>query len=78
MHGWAMSQELRVNDFKWVEEPSEFDEKFIKSYNNKSDEGYIFKVDVQYSESVHNVHNYFLLERMKIEKSLKTCSKLSW
>ena len=68
MHGWAMSQELRVNDFKWVEEPSEFDEKFINSYNNKSDEGYIFKVDVQYSESVHNVHNYFLLERMKIEK----------
>ena len=67
MHGWAMSQELRVNDFKWVEEPSEFDEKFIKSYNNKSDEGYIFKVDVQYSESLYNVHNYFLLERMKIE-----------
>ena len=68
MHGWAMSQELRVNDFKWVEEPSEFDEKFIKNYNNKSDEGYIFKVDVQYSENLYNVHNYFLLERMKIEK----------
>ena len=27
-HGWAMSQKLLVNNFKWVEETSQFNEKF--------------------------------------------------
>ena len=35
-----MSQKLPVNDFKWVEDISEFNEDFIKSYNDESDEGY--------------------------------------
>ena len=33
LYGWEMSQKLPVNDFKWVEDFSEFDESFIKSYN---------------------------------------------
>ena len=33
LYGWAMSQKLPVNGFKWVEDLSEFDEGFIKSYN---------------------------------------------
>ena len=32
-YGWAVSQKLSVNDFKWVEETSQFNEDFIKSYN---------------------------------------------
>ena len=32
-YGWAVSQKLSVNDFKWVEETSQFDDDFIKSYN---------------------------------------------
>ena len=31
---------LQVNSFEWVEDSSEFDEGFIKSYNEKSKEGY--------------------------------------
>ena len=42
LHGWAMSQKL----FKKVEETSEFNEDFIKSYNDESDEGYFLEVDV--------------------------------
>ena len=42
-----MSQNLPVNDFKLVEDISEFHESFIKSYNEESDEGYIFEVDLQ-------------------------------
>ena len=34
-----MSQKLPVNDFKWVEDISKFDESLIKSYNEESDEG---------------------------------------
>ena len=32
-YGWVMSQKLPVNGFEWVEDISEFDESFIKSYN---------------------------------------------
>ena len=35
LYDWAMSQKLQVNDFKWVEDLSEFDEGFTKSYNEK-------------------------------------------
>ena len=62
-----MSQKLPVNNFRWIEDISEFDESFIKNYNEESDERYFFKVDVQYSENLHNLHNGlpFLPERMK-------------
>ena len=40
LYGWAMSQKMSVNNFKWVEGISEFNEDLIKSYNDKSDEGY--------------------------------------
>ena len=30
LYGWAMSQRLLVNSFEWIEQLSEFDERFIK------------------------------------------------
>ena len=33
LYGWAMSQELPVNNFKWVEDTSRINEEFIKNYN---------------------------------------------
>ena len=39
-----MSQKLPVNDFELVEDISEFDESFMKSYNKESDEGYFLEV----------------------------------
>ena len=73
-----MSQKLSVNDFKWVEDTSEFNEDFIKSYNAESDEGYFLKVDVKYPENLHNLHNDLPLlpERMKIEKVEKLLGTL--
>ena len=41
-----MSQKLSVNDFKWVEETSQFNEDFIKSYNDDSDEGYFLEIAI--------------------------------
>ena len=43
-----MSQKVSVNGFKWTEETSQFNEDFIKSYNEKKNEGYIFEVDIKY------------------------------
>ena len=48
---------LSVNEFKWVEDISEFNEDFIKSYNYESDEGCFLDVDVQYLENLHNLPN---------------------
>ena len=36
---------------------SEFNEDFLKSYNEKSNEGYFFEVDVQYLENLDETHN---------------------
>ena len=46
LYGWVMSQKLLVNKFKWIEDVSQFNEDFIKKYNEESDEGYFLKVDV--------------------------------
>ena len=39
LYGLAMSQKLPANCFKWVEELSKFNERFIKGYNENSDIG---------------------------------------
>ena len=48
---------MLVNDFRWVEYVSEFNEYFIKSYNKESDEGYFLEIYVQYLENFHNLQN---------------------
>ena len=48
LYGWAMSQKLPVNGFKWLKNTSKVDDKFIKNYDEDSDKGYIFEVDVKY------------------------------
>ena len=70
LYRWAMLQKLPVNKFEWIEDTSQFNEDFIKNYNEESDEGYFLEVGVQYSEKLHGLHNDlpFLPERMKIEK----------
>ena len=68
--GWAMSQKLPVNKFKWIEGTSQFNEDFINNYNEETDEGYLLEVDVQYPEKLHELHNDspFLPERTKLGK----------
>ena len=54
LYCWSMSisQKLPVNYFKWVEDISEFDERFMKSYNDENDEGYFLEADVQQKTSI--------------------------
>ena len=74
LYRWVVSQKLLVNGFEWVEELSEFDEPFIKSYDENSNKGHILEVDVEYPKNLFNLHKDlpFLAERKKIEK----CKKL--
>ena len=48
LYGWAISQQLPVNGFKWLEDTSEINEEFIKNYDENNDKGYILEVDVKY------------------------------
>ena len=43
-----MFQKLPVNGFEWVEELSQFNEDFIKNYDEDSNKGYFLEVDVEY------------------------------
>ena len=62
--------------FDWIKDASQFNEDFIKNYNEESDKGYFLEVDVQYPEKLHELHNdlLFLPERMKKWKSRKAWS----
>ena len=70
LYGWAMSQRLPLDRFKWKKNTSKLNEKLIKNYNENSDKGYI----LEYPKNLHDLHNHlpFLPGRMKIEK----CHKL--
>ena len=48
LYGWAMSQKLPVDGFKWIKKLSEFNEDFIKNYDENSDKGCFLEVDVDY------------------------------
>ena len=36
LYGWVMPKKLPVNDFEQIEETSQFNEDFIKNYNEES------------------------------------------
>ena len=78
LYGWAMSQKLPVNGFMWYNDHlSDFNEDFIKNYNENSDEGYFLEVDIEYPKQLWSSHKDlpFLPERKKLEKVEKlVCS----
>ena len=67
-----------MNNFEQINDTSQFNEDFIKNYNEEIDEGYFLEVDVQYIEKLHEHHNDlpFLAERTKIEKVEKLHTNL--
>ena len=78
LYGLAMSQKIPVTNCEWVKDNPQYNENFIKSYNEESDEVYFLEVDVQYLENLHEHHNAlpFLPERMKIDKVEKLAANL--
>ena len=36
-YSWAMSQKHQVNNFEWIKDTSQFNENFIKNYNEEND-----------------------------------------
>ena len=63
LYGWAMSQKLPVDVFQWVEDIPSLNKKFkkfirfIKKYDEESDEGYILETDIEYPKNLHDLDN---------------------
>ena len=55
LYGWAMSKKLPVNGFKWINDVTEIDKEFIKSYEEDSDKGYILEVVIKYPRKLHDL-----------------------
>ena len=70
LYGWAMSQKLPMNGFKWVKNLSQFNESFIRNYDENSDIGYFLEIDIDYPEKLFNLHKDlpFLPERKNVNK----------
>ena len=70
LYGWAMSQKLLVDSFKWVKGLSKFDEDFVKKYDENSNTGYFLEVDTEYPKTLFNSHKDFpfLSEKKRLKK----------
>ena len=58
LYGWAMSQKLNVNDFKWRKKEglSKFNDDFIKNDDENGNRGYFFEVDIHYPKELLDLH----------------------
>ena len=45
LHSWAMSQNLSVNKFELIKDTSQFNEDFIKNYDETNDAGYFLEIE---------------------------------
>ena len=81
LYGWAMSQKLPVNGFKWLDSDkiNKINEEFIRNYDENNDKCYILEVDDKYPKRLLELHSDlpFLSERIKIDKCKKLVCNLS-
>ena len=54
LYGWTMSGCLAYDGFKWLKNADNFD---VNSMSEKGPVGYILKVDLEYPEELHLLHN---------------------
>ena len=69
LYSWAMSQYLPTGGFRWVDDCQQL-AKTIPEQPADSPKGYIFEVDLEYPEDLHDAHNSYPLapERMVVQK----------
>ena len=78
LYGFAMSEPLLIDGFKWMKDLSKIDEDFTKNYDKNSHKRYILEVNVKYPKNLHDSHSDlpFLQERIKIDKCNKPVCNL--
>ena len=58
LYGWAMSGCLSYGGFKWLKNVDGFD---VNSISEKSEIGYVLKIDLEYPDELHVLHNNYPL-----------------
>jgi len=53
LYGWAMNQYMPYGGFEWVN-PDDFK---LENVRQDSDTGHMLEVDLEYPESLHDLHN---------------------
>ena len=72
LYGWAMSEYLPYERFKWLKNIDEFN---VMSINEKSPIGHFLEVDLEYSDRLHELHNDYPLGPEKLAVSSDMLSK---
>ena len=54
LYGWAMSEYLPYEGFKWLKNVDEFD---VTSISEKRPVGYFLEVDLEYPDELHKLQN---------------------
>ena len=78
-YGHAMRQFLPTHGFEWVElytESPEFWTEFVQKQEDEQEDGYIFEVDLEYPEELHDLHDNFPLApvHLNIQKDMLSSS----
>ena len=63
LYSWLMSEYLPYSEFEWLKNVEKLD---VMSINEKSDVGYILKVDLEYPDELHDLHNDYPLAPEKL------------
>ena len=72
MYGWGLSDYLPHGGFKWLKNVDGLD---VHSINEKSPIGYFFKVGLEYTNELHELHNDYTLAPEKLAVSSDMLSK---
>ena len=72
LYGWAMTRYLPYGGFKWLKNVDEFD---VNSISEKCPIGYFLKVDLEYPDKLHELHNGYPLAPKKLAASSNMLSK---
>ena len=78
LYGWTMSKYLPYGEFRWVKNVDGFD---VMSVSEKSDTGYLLKINLEYPDELHELHNDYLLapEKRAISNDMLStyCKKIA-
>ena len=58
LYGWAMSEYLPYEGFKWLKNIDKFN---VMSISEKSPIGYFLEVELEYPDELHELHNDYSL-----------------
>ena len=78
LYGWTMSEYLPYGQFKWLKNVDEFD---VMSINEESEIGYFLKVNLEYPDELHELHNDYPLapEKLVVSNDMlpKYCKRIA-